>query len=209
VRFGLVLAGLLLAAAPIGAQRNGVQLDVNASSANALTEGPVVTTSGLLADQSSREILQAGFVTQVTYRLELWRKGGLFYDIDARSEWMVRIQFDPHDELYHVVRIQGNQLEDFGGFATVTTAEAQFGRAYRARIHPNRSGRFYYNLVVEVQPLLESDLDAVQQWLKGSSSPAKSTAVESIRDGLGRLMSRVIGGDKKRYEARSGVFTVP
>ena len=208
MRFAFALVALLVAA-PLEAQRNGVQLDVSVSGASALTEGPVVTTSGLLADQSSREILQAGFATQITYRLELWRRGGLFYNLESRSEWLVRIQFDPHDDMYHVVRMQDNQLDDFGGFATLTGAEAQFGRAFRARVHPDRSGRYYYNLVVEVQPLLESDLDALQQWLKGSSSPTKSPAIASIRGGVGRLMSRVLGGDKKRYEARSGVFTVP
>ena len=41
-------------------------------------------------------------------------------------------------------------------------AEAQFDGPFRARLHPNRSGRYYYNLTVEVQTLTETDLDALQ-----------------------------------------------
>jgi hypothetical protein len=209
VRFAFAIALLLLTApVPVTAQRNGVQLDVSVPAANQGVEGPMVATQNLLSSPNTREILQAGFATQISYRVELWRKGALFYELSDRVEWLVRIQFDPADQLYHVIRRQNKQLEDFGGFTTLTGAEAQFGKAFRAPIHPGRTGRFYYNLVVEVQPLLESDLDALQQWLKGSSSPAKSGAVVAIRGGVGRLMSRILGGDKQIYAKQSGVFEV-
>jgi hypothetical protein len=208
VRFALAIV-LLVWTSPLAAQRGGVRLDVSVPPVNARTEGPLVTTENLLASQNAREILQAGFATQISYRVELWRKAGLFYELSDRIEWLVRVQFSPSDQLYHVVRKQDKQLDDFGGFTTLTGAEAQFGRAFRAPIHPDRAGRFYYNLVVEVQPLLESDLDALQQWLKGASSPAKSGAVEVIRGGVGRLMSRILGGDKQIYAKQSGVFVVP
>lgn len=212
MRRALAIALVLLAAplaAPLAAQRNDVRLDIAVSAASARTDGPVVTTENLLAAPNTREILQAGFATQISYRVELWRKGTLFYELADRTDWLVRIQFEPSDQLYHVVRRQSKLLEDFGGFTTLTGAEAQFDKAYRASIHPERAGRYYYNLVVEVQPLLESDLDALQQWLKGSSSPAKSGAVVAIRGGVGRLMSRILGGDKQIYAKQSGVFTVP
>ena len=177
--------------------------------ANALTEGPSITTGNLLADDNTRELLRAGFATKIHYRLELWRKGGLFDDLSDRAEWEVFVQYDPAGHAYNVIRRQDNQLENFGGFATVTTAEAQIDGPFRAPLHPRRPGKFYYNLVIEVQPMLESDLDALQQWLRGPSSPAKSSFVLAIRGGVGRLMSRILGGDKRHDEVRSGVFSVP
>lgn len=194
--------------APAFAQRNGVRLEVAVPATTASVEGPTITTGNLLADPNTRELLRAGFATRIHYRLELWRKGGLFDDLHDRTEWDVFVQYDPTAQEYNVIRRQDNQLENFGGFATVTTAEAQFDRSFRAPLHPNRSGKFYYNLIVEVQPMLESDLDALQQWLRGPSSPAKSSVVLAIRGGVGRLMSRILGGDKRHDEVRSGVFTV-
>ena len=207
MRFRAVIVGVLWAA-PVVAQRNGVRLQVAVSAVAAAVEGPTITTANLLADPNTRELLRAGFATKIHYRLELWRKGGLFDDLSDRAEWDVFVQYDPTSRVYNVIRRQDNQLESFGGFGTVTTAEAQFDRPFRAPLHPKRSGRFYYNLIVEVQPMLESDLDALQQWLRGPSSPIKSSFVLAIRGGLGRLMSRILGGDKRHDEVRSGVFTV-
>jgi hypothetical protein len=207
VRFVVAVVALLWAA-PLVAQRDRVQLDMAVSTAAALSEGPTITTANLLADGNTREILRAGFATKVHYRLELWRKGGWFYDLAGSSEWDVFVQYEPTTQLYNVIRRLDNQLENFGGFATVTSAEAQFGRAFRATLHPNRSGRFYYVLTIDVQPMQESDLDALQQWLRGPTAPGKANPVSAISGGVGRLMSRVLGGDKRHYAARSGIFTV-
>jgi hypothetical protein len=208
VRFGLLVCGLLWAA-PVVAQRSGVRLEVAVDSAAASSAGPTITTGNLLADANTRELLRAGFATKIHYRLELWRKTSVFNDLSDRAEWDVFVQYDPTAQVYNVIRRQEKQLENFGGFATVTTAEEVFDRAFRAPLHPNRAGRFYYNLIVEVQPMLESDLDALQQWLRGPASPVKSGFVLAIRSGVGRLMSRILGGDKQHYEVRSGVFSVP
>src|SRR5205085_519439 len=151
-----------------------------------------------------------GFATRIHFRLELWRKGGWFNDLSGRSEWEILVQEDPTTHLYSAVRRQDNQvIESFGESATVTTAEAQFDRPFRAALHPNRSGRYYYNLIVDVQTLTESDLDALQQWLHGPTAPGKSNPVTAVKSGVGRLFSRMLGGGKQHYEEQSGVFTVP
>ncbi len=191
------------------AQRARVQLDVSVPAGNPAGEGPTIASGNLLADDNTREILRAGFATKVHYRLELWRKGGWFDDPAGRSEWDVFVQYDPATQLYNVVRRLDNQLESFGGFATVTSAEAQFGRAFRSTLHPDRSGRFYYVLTVDVQPMQESDLDALQQWLRGPTAPGKADPLSALRGGVGRLMSRVLGGDKRQYAARTGIFRIP
>ena len=114
------------------------------------------------------------------------------------------------DLMYSSVRRQNDQVtESFGESATVTTAEAQFDGPFRAPLHPNRSGRYYYNLTVEVQTLTETDLDALQQWLRGPTSPQKSNPVTAVSSGIGRLFSRMLGGGKQVIQERSGVFEVP
>jgi len=192
------------------AQRDRVQMEVAVNAATALQEGPTITTTNLLADPNTRELLRNGFATRIHFRLELWRTGGWFNDRSGSSEWEILVQQDPTTHLYSAVRRQGNQVtETFGESATVTTAEAQFDRPFRASLHPNRSGRYYYVLTVEVQTLTETDLDALQQWLRGPTAPQKSNPLTAIRSGVGRLFSRMLGGGKQKYEGRSGVFEVP
>lgn len=169
----------------------------------------MITTANLLSDPKTRELLRAGFPTRIHFRLELWRKGGLFDDPNGHVDWYVEVKYDPTGPVYRVVRRQEpDLLEDFGGFATVTSAEAQFGRPFRASLHPTQSGRYYYNLIVDIQTLSESDLDALQQFFKGPSAPGKSNPLTALRSGIGTLVSRVLG-DKRHYPTQSGVFTVP
>jgi hypothetical protein len=195
--------------APLPAQENGVRLAVTVAPATATKEGPWITSANLLADSKTRELLRNGFPARIHYRLELWEKGGFGGDDRAGlTEWDVLVAYDPTSQLFNVYRrTVANQVnENFGGFTTLSAAEAQFGRPYRAAIHPERSGRFYYNLSVDVQTLTVSDLDALEQWLRGSSAPRRSNVFRGIWSGLGTLVSRILGGDKRKYEQRSDVF---
>jgi hypothetical protein len=211
-----LLAGLavLLWAAPLSAQRDRVQLNVEAVSGSPATVGASVTTENLLGDAKTRELLRNGFPARVHYRLELWRKGGLAGWSDERkgtAEWDVLVAYDPTLHLYNVVRrTADNRLhENFGGFSSVDAAEGQIGRAFRVGLAPDRSGKYYYNLVVDIQTLTVSDLDALEQWLRGPSAPTRSNPLKAIRGGVGTLLSRLLGGDKRHYEQRSGVFSAP
>ncbi len=122
------------------------------------------------------------------------------------------VAYDPTSQLFNVRRhtvVDGGANgvnENFGGFSSLSAAEVQFGRPYRAAIHPNRAGSFYYNLSVDVQTLTVSDLDALEQWLRGSSAPRRSNVFRGIWSGIGTLVSRILGGDKRKYEQRSDVF---
>ena len=206
----IVVLAALLWAGPLVAQRNGVLLQVAVNAATALQEGPTITTANLLADPNTRELLRNGFATRIHFRLELWRKGGWFDDRSDVSEWDILVQQDPTTNMYSSVRRQNGQVtESFGESATVTTAEAQFDRPFRASLHPNRSGRYYYLLTADVQTLTETDLDALQQWLRGPTAPQKSNPITAVRSGVGRLFSRMLGGGKAVYQGRSGVFEVP
>jgi len=208
--FALLLGALATPSiAPLFAQEGGVRLGVAITPTTATKEGPWITSANLLADSKTKELLRNGFPARIHYRLELWEKGG--FGGDDRSgltEWDVLVAYDPTSQLFNVNRYTtvNRVSENFGGFATLSAAEAQFGRPYRAAIHPERGGHFYYNLSVDVQTLTVSDLDALEQWLRGSSAPQHSNIFRGIWSGLGTLMSRILGGDKRKYEQRSEVF---
>ena len=200
----------LMTAVPLAAQRVRPQMDI-AIGSTPLDEGPTITTSNLLADANTRELLRNGFPTRVHFRLELWKKGRwIFDDLAGRAQWDVAVHFDPSTQLFNVLRQQDNNvLENFGGFATVSSAEEELDRPFRTALRPKRGGRYYYNLVVDVQTLTETDLDALQQWLRGPTAPGRSNPITAIRSGIGTLFSRMLGGDKRHYEARSELFSVP
>lgn len=202
---------LVCSAAPLLAQRDRQRVDVAVTPSMALSEGPVVTSENLLAHPRTREHLQNGFPARIHYRLELWKKGGVFDDLAGRTEWDVLVAFDPTTERYNVIRrsIDDHVRENFGGFATITSADALLAQPFRTSLHPSRSGRYYYNLAVDVESLTLSDLDALQQWLRGPTSPSKANPLTAIRSGLGTLFSRVLGGAAEHYQAESGVFAVP
>ncbi len=208
-----LLAGLaaLLWAAPLSAQRDRVQLNVEAVSGSPATVGASVTTENLLGDAKTRELLRNGFPTRVHYRLELWRKGGWSDERQGTAEWDVDVAYDPTLQVYNAVRrTADNRLhENFGGFSSLAAAENQIGRPFRVGLAPARSGKYYYNLVVDIQTLTVSDLDALEQWLRGPSAPTRSNPLKAIRGGVGTLLSRLLGGDKRHYEQRSGVFSTP
>jgi hypothetical protein len=212
VRLTAVLA-CLLSAAPLLAQDNRVQLELTLPATLVVNgEGPSVTTSNVLANPKTRELLRNGFPTALHFRAELWRKSRWFDDQAGMTEWQVLVQYDPASELYRVVRQHGNnQLEDFGGFASLASAEAQINRAYKIALRPTRSGRYYYALSLDIETLRVSDLDALQRWLRGDFQPAvrgKSNPLTAVRRGFETLFSRVLGGENRRYDQRSGIFRV-
>jgi hypothetical protein len=211
VRFALAVAALLWTA-PLFAQRGRAHVDVAVTPAQALSEGPAITSVNLLSDDQTRRLLRQGFPARIHYRLELWRKGQWFDDLNGRVAWEVLVAYDPTTQLYTVLRRSGDDAvyENFGGFASVTSAELQISRPFRATLHPSRSGRYYYNLIVDVETLTVSDLDALQQWLRGTTAPGSDgNPLTVIRSGIGTLLSRVLGGSKVQFQNTSGVFTVP
>jgi hypothetical protein len=199
----------LLSTSPLVAQRAEVKLDIIVPQNGGVLEGPSVVVANLLAGSKTRELLRSGFTTGIHFRLELWSEGHFVNDLSGRSDWDVFVFYDPTAKLYNVVRRMGNTHENFGGFETITSAEMQFDGPFHVPLHPSRSGRYYYNLVVDVQSLSESDLDASLQWLRGSTGPVKGNPITALRSGLGTFLSRVLGGGKQEYQQQSGRFVVP
>ena len=198
-------------AGPLLAQTQ-VQLDVVVPAGTlAATQAPSVVGKNLLADPTTRELLRNGFPTKLHYKLELWREGGLFNDVESSTEWDVLVQYDPAAQVYRAVRRNGKQLEDFGGFATLTSAEEPLTRPYRVPLRPRaQGGRYYYNVFLDITTLDVSDLDELQRWLRGELQPAvhgKTNPASALKNGIGTLLSRLLGGERRHYEQRSESFT--
>lgn len=172
--------------------------------------GPRITASNILSGGELRELIRSGFPAELRFRLELWRAGGWFDDLEAVMEWEVVIAYDPASQLYRVRRLSSTRNEDLGAFATLTSVEAVLERPLRAPLVPSRMGRrYYYNLVLEVEALSVSDLDQLERWLRGELRPAvrgRNNPVNAVSSGVRTLVTRVLGAERREYRRRSGTF---
>lgn len=221
MRIRIALALLFTVAAsprPASAQRSGggPQLEVSPLAANSPPAGATVRSARLLGDRQMRELLTSGFPAALRFRLELWRAGGLFDDLESTTEWEVLVRYDPYNQQYSVVRLQGTKesptrRESIDGLQSLEAAEKILDEPFPVALRPGRSGtRYYYNIVLDVETLSVSDLDELQRWLNGELQPAvrgKRAPLSALRRGFGTLLSRVLGGEKRHYEARSTTFS--
>lgn len=208
---------LVAVAAPAAAQRRApisVLLALpGVAAGGAGWDGPRVASNGLLDDPRTRELLRSGFPAQLRYRMELWREGGWFDDLERAASWDVVVAFDPASQLYRVRRREGREVEDVGSFSTVAGAQAAIERPYRINVLPRRGGRrYYYTLVLDIETLSVSDLDQLERWLRGELEPAvrgRNNPATALGTGMRTLVTRILGGEKRHYETRSGSFRTP
>lgn len=207
-------AALLLAtvaiASPLAAQTK-VRLEVLPPAGNAWAEAPpAVSSSGLLTDGAMRDLLSNGFPARLHYRLERWVSGRWFDDLKSSFDWDVILKYDVLGKKYQVVRVVNRKVESLGDFATLDAAETAAEAPYSPAISlPGKGQRGYYNLLLDVETLSLSDLDEVQRWLRGELKPAvrgKRNPGTALGRGVRTLVVRLLGGEKRHYEARTGTF---
>jgi hypothetical protein len=201
---------LLVLASPALAQRP--RLEVSPLPANSPPAGASVIAAEVLGDAKMRELLRNGFPAALTFRLELWRVGGMFDELEDTDQWNILVRYDPYTQQYNAVRRhpRATKEEDFGGFASLTGLLMRLEAPYPVSMPPKRAGRrYYYNVVLNVESMSVSDLDELQRWLSGELQPAvrgKRAPLSALRRGFGTLLSRLLGGETRHYESRSGTF---
>jgi hypothetical protein len=199
----------MLLAFQAGAQKPQLQV-VLPDRADLSTEPPFVRSVSLLSDGAMANLLINGFPARLHYRMERWATGGWFDDIKAAVEWDVVVKYDALGKRYHVFRAVSNRAIELGSYDNLPDAEEMVDTPFRAPISPAKRGqRSYYNVVLDIETLSLTELDELEQWLRGELKPAvrgKKNPGTAVSRGVRTLMVRLLGGEKRRYEARSGTF---
>src|SRR5690606_21256807 len=125
---------------------------------------PVIELGPLLEDPALEEAARAGFPIRLRFRVELWRDG-IFDNLAGSMSWTTALIYEPLEDRF-LVRTQGSPESgrDFPGFAD---ARASIERPTRLELSPSRSGNYYYTAALEIETLALSDLQELEQWLKG------------------------------------------
>ena len=207
-RLAIILA-IAVASAP-AARAQSAHVDVLPPPLNAWAEDQPSVSAGLLADASMRDLLSNGFPARLHYRLERWVSGRWFDDLKAASEWDVILKYDVLGKKYQVVRVVNRNSESLGEYTAIADAENAVEAPYKVAISlPKKGQRGYYNLLLDVEVLSLTDLDEVQRWLRGELKPAvagKKNPGTAVGRGLRTLVVRLLGGEKRHYEGRTGTF---
>ena len=174
------------------------------------TEPPLVKSQSLVTDGVMLDLLRNGFPARLHYRMERWSTGGWFDDIAAESEWDVVVRYDALSKLFQVYRVVRRQTVLLGSFSTIQEAEAALDQPFPAPIAlPRKGRRSYYTLTLNIETLSLTELDEVERWLRGELKPAvrgKKNPGTAVGRGVRTVMVRLLGGEKRRYETRSGTF---
>ncbi len=176
-------------------------------------EGPVVRATDMLAGARIRELLTAGFPARFHFRVELWSEGGWFNDIERRLEYDLLVRYIALEKVYEVVQVIEERPFSLGRFVRVEDAGSAIARPTRVPITAFQTRRsMYYLARLDVEVLSISDLDEVQRWLRGELRPAISgerNPGTALTRGFRTLATRLLGGEKREYEARTPTFRVP
>ena len=197
----------------VGAQR-APGLEILLPTPTRLTaEGPLVKARGVLTDPRMRELLASGFPARLSYRVELWSSERWLDQLHRTAEWEVQVRWRGVDEKYEVTQVVGGRLLSLGAFARIEDAESAVERPLRVPMAaPASRRRFYYEAALEVRTLSVSDLDEVNAWLRGELRPAvrgQRNPGTALSRGVRSLTTRLLGGERREYGARTAIFRVP
>ncbi len=205
----IAIVGLLFGASNAVAQKPQVSVALPDAAVRA-TEPPLVRSQSLVTDGAMLDLLHNGFPARLHYRIERWSTGGWFDDIAAESEWDVVVRYDALMKTFQVYRVVSRQTTLLGSFDTIHEAEAALDAPFPAPIKPPRKGKqSYYTLTLDIETLSLTELDEVEQWLRGELKPAvrgKKNPGTAVGRGVRTVMVRLLGGEKRHYETRTRPF---
>lgn len=207
-----VLALVLLVSA--GAARASAQLpeiDIRTFSGS-LT--PTVAVRNVITERPFGEPMRNGFPTRIRVRTEVWTIGRYFDEIVGRDEWEIIVRYDITDRVYEVARFTVNTQTQLGSYTRLADARAASELAFAMALTPPdlpnaRGKKGYVAAQVDVQTVEMSDLDEVQRWLRGEAQPVvrgRRSPGTALTRGLRSLVSRLLGGEVRHYEGRTGVL---
>lgn len=204
-----VTAGLMIAGSSAVAQKPQVSVTLPDRTLLA-SEPPAVRSQSLVTDETTTDLLRNGFPARLHYRIERWSTGGWFDDIAAEAEWDVVVRYDALSKQFQVYRVVARKTVLLGSYATIQDADEAVGASFPAPISaPRRGRRSYYTLTLDIESLSLTELDEVEQWLRGEVKPAvrgKKNPGTAVGRGVKAVVVRLIGGEKRRYETRTGTF---
>ena len=208
----LLIVAAAFIAVPLAAQKP--QLGIVLPDRDALsTQPPQVRSSSMITDGSTHDLLRNGFPARLHYTMERWSTGGWFDDVAAKAEWDVLVKYDALANVFQVFRVVSGRTTSLGSFANIGDADAALGAPFPAPIRPPGKGRRgYYGVVLDIEALSLTELDEVERWLRGELKPAvrgKKNAGTAVGRGVRTVFVRLLGGERRRYEARSPTYRAP
>ncbi|MBM3908651.1 MAG: hypothetical protein FJ363_11340 [Gemmatimonadetes bacterium] len=208
----IVAAVLILPAAHAASAQGGrPALTITAPApGERLRAGPIVVASQMLGGRKLGEALESGFPARLHFTVELWSVGGWTNALERVVEWDVVVRRLAVENVYEVTQVVGDRPFSLGRFTQLADAAAAVARPTRAPIVavPGMV-RQYYQAGLSVETLSISDLDEVERWLRGELRPAvrgERNPGTVLGRGLKTLASRLLGGERREYVARTGVF---
>lgn len=175
--------------------------------------GPLVSATGMLGQEHLDELLLAGFPVRLHFRVALWSEAFIFDRFQRVYEWDVVVRWLPTERMYEVFHIQDDRPLSLGRFAQIADAERAVARPTVPPITARQGGRpQYYQAALVVESLSERDLDEVSRWLQGDVEPGitgRANPASVLSRGIRTLASRLLGGERREYEATSEHFRVP
>jgi hypothetical protein len=206
-----IALALMIVAVPAVAAAQEPQIEIRLPRPDArATEAPFIRSAGLLRAPMS-DLMRSGFPARIRYKIERWAAGGFADDLRATREWNVIVRYDQLASVFNVVRVFRGTATQLGQASTIGGADSIVARLTRTPMPPPRRGeRSYYTLTIELEMLSLSDLDELEHWLRGEFRPAvrgERNPGTALTRGIRTLLVRLLGGEKRRYEARSPTFT--
>jgi len=199
---------LALAAAPsrAGAEEGGLRLAVeNVSVLGEFVVFDIVMDGAY--DESERDALRRGFVTKLTYTVELWRERRLWFDkLELSRTLTLRVEFDPWKERY-TVSFRRDRAAKYESLEEVEEATSRLRGLRLVRAAELQPGSTYYIVAKAVlRPITVEEVDEVEDWLRGK--PGGKESPLSLPRYLARALLGTTGISDRSAEARSESFTV-
>ncbi len=170
-------------------------------------ERPAVRVGPVLLDEALEDAVRSGLPLRLRFRVELWKDRFIDALVEDR-EWIAVVAYDPLAQRF-LVRAEGHDEGGVRSFSDYTQAAEAAQGLYRPAIVPKGDGRYYYRASLRVETLSLSDLEELENWLRGDLGAAvggRESVPDALEEGMRRALIRLMGLPARIYEARSRLF---